>query len=229
MIALKPYTILYAEDESIIRLNITQQLSHYFKKVHAVKDGEEALAMYKKVKPDVLMLDINMPKLSGLDVARKVRQTNKDIPIVIITAYTEEALLLDAVELNLCKYLIKPVSKVKLKEGLSSVEEALLLLSENIVMLSSEYNWHKQTKKLYHKDKMITLTHREQLLLELMIDKFEENIFLEDISAIVWQDKYMEEVSTNTIKKLISNLRKKLPEDCLKSVYGSGYVLMSDE
>ncbi|PHS31493.1 MAG: DNA-binding response regulator [Sulfurovum sp.] len=225
MILLKSYTILYAEDESIIRLNITQQLSHYFKKVYAVKDGEEALSMYEQVNPDVLMLDINMPKLSGLDVAHKIRESNKSIPIMIITAYTEEALLLDAVELNLCKYLVKPVSKSKLKEGLYRLEETLLLQKKDIIMLSSEYSWNKQTKKLYRDNKIINLPLREQLLLELMMDKFQKNIFIEDISAIVWKDKFIEEISINTIKKLVSNLRKKLPKNCLKSVYGSGYVL----
>lgn len=225
MILLKSYTILYAEDESIIRLNITEQLSHYFKKVYAVKDGEEALCMYEKVNPDVLMLDINMPKLSGLDVARKIRQSNKNIPIAIITAYTEEALLLDAVELNLCKYLVKPVSKSTLKEGLERIHKTLFLQKKDIVMLSSKFSWHKQTKKLYKENNVINLALREQLLLELMIDKFQKNIFIEDISAVVWEDKYMEEISINTIKKLVSNLRKKLPKNCLKSVYGSGYVL----
>jgi DNA-binding response OmpR family regulator len=228
MISLNPYTILYAEDESIIRLNITQQLSAYFKKVYAVRDGAEALSMYAKVNPDVLMLDINMPKISGLDVARKIRQTNQNIPIMIITAYTEEALLLDAVELNLCKYLVKPVSKSKLKEGLYRLEEAFILQKKDIVMLSSTYSWNKQRKKLYKEHKIINLPPREQSLLELLMDKFEKNVFIEDISAIVWEDKYIEEISTNTVKKLVSNLRKKLPENCLKSVYGSGYLLMSN-
>ena len=225
MISLKDYTILYAEDESIIRMNITQQLSRYFKKVYAVKDGEEALAMYNEIHPDVLMLDINMPKLSGLEIARKVRQNNKNIPIIIITAYTEEALLLDAVELNLCKYLVKPVCKAKLKDGLSRLEKTLLLLKEDIMMLSCEYSWNKQTKKLYKEHELIKLPHREQLLLTLMMDNFQKNVSIEDISAIVWEDKFMDEISINTIKKLVSSLRKKLPENCLKSVYNSGYVL----
>ena len=225
MISLNSYTILYAEDESIIRINITQQLSRYFKKVYTVKDGEEALAMYKQVNPDVLMLDINMPKLSGLEVAQKIRQTDKNIPIVIMTAYTQKALLLDAIELNLCKYLVKPVSKAKLKEGLRRLEETLLLRKDDIIMLSNAYSWNKQTKKLYKEHELIKLPHREQLLLTLMMDNFQKNVSIEDISAIVWEDKFMDEISINTIKKLVSGLRKKLPENCLKSVYSSGYVL----
>lgn len=225
MISLNSYTILYAEDESIIRINITQQLSRYFKKVYTVKDGEEALAMYKQVNPDVLMLDINMPKLSGLEVAQKIRQTDKNIPIIIMTAYTQKVILLDAIELNLCKYLVKPVSKAKLKEGLRRLEETLLLRKDDIIMLSNAYSWNKQTKKLYKEHELIKLPHREHLLLTLMMDNFQKNVSIEDISAIVWEDKFMDEISINTIKKLVSSLRKKLPENCLKSVYNSGYVL----
>lgn len=92
-------------------------------------------------------------------------------------------------------------------------------------MLSDEYSWNKQTKRLYNENKIINLPLREQLLLELIMDKFQKNIFIEDISAIVWEDKFIEEISINTIKKLVSNLRKKLPKNCLKSVYGSGYIL----
>ena len=158
---LKQCTILYAEDESIIRMNLTKQLSQYFKTVYAVKNGEEALEMYKKVSPDVLMLDINMPQLSGLEVAHAVRETNKDIPIVILTAYTESPLLLDAVELNLSKYLVKPISKTKLKEALLKVEESLRLLALDVMKLSNTCFWHKSEKKLYQNKIPIELNSRE--------------------------------------------------------------------
>ena len=222
---LKDYSILYAEDESIIRLNITQQLNKFFKTVYVAKDGKEALASYIENAPDVLILDINMPYIGGLDVARKVRETNRNIPIVILTAYTESTLLLDAVELNLSKYLVKPVSKFKMKEALLNIEEALIRSSENKIIFSQIYYWDKQEKNLYAHDEIVYLLPREKSLLELLIKKYQQHVTLDDIVINVWEDKFMEEISMDTIKKLVSNLRKKLPEDCLKSVYGSGYVL----
>jgi DNA-binding response OmpR family regulator len=226
METLKQYSILYAEDESIIRMNITQQLEQYFKCVHVAKNGAEALTLYNEKKPDVLMLDIEMPQLTGLEVARKVRETNRDIPIMMLTAYTESTLLLDAVELGLTKYLVKPLSKVKLKEALLKIAEQLTLLSQNSIILSDTYYWDKEGKKLYKEKYPLSFTSREQILLELLMSKYQKNVSFTDIMAYVWEDKYDEEISIDSVKKLVSTLRQKLPENALKSVYGEGYVLI---
>jgi len=108
---LKRHSILYAEDEGIVRMNIVKQLQHYFHTVHIAKDGTEALSLYTDQKPDILLLDINMPKKSGLEMAAEVRKENENIPILILTAYTQIPMLMEAVELNLTKYLVKPVLK----------------------------------------------------------------------------------------------------------------------
>lgn len=221
---LKERTVLYAEDESIIRINISQQLEQFFHKVIVAKDGEDALLLYRKEKPDVVILDINMPKRDGLDVARYIRELHKNVPIIMLTAYTESSLLIDAINLNITKYLVKPVSKYKLKEALAEItpesEETSIFFK-----LSNEYYWDKKEQSLYHNDIKILLTHKEQKLLKLLVQRYQRNTSIEEIIAQVWEDKYIEEVSTDTVKKLVSNLRKKLPNNCLKSVYGSGYVL----
>lgn len=222
---LEQYSILYAEDESIIRENMVQLLETYFKTVYVAKDGEEALKLYAQMQVDVLLLDINMPKLSGLGVARSIRENNRDVPIVILTAFAESDLLLEAVELNLCKYLIKPLNNKKLKEALTQVEERLALLSQDNIVFSSSCYWHKNEKKFYANKEALILTPREQILLELFIDKYPNKISIPEIMAYVWEDKYEEEISINAVKKLVSNLRKKVPVDCFKSVYGYGYIL----
>jgi len=222
---LKSSTILYAEDESIIRIEIEQQLQKYFKTVIVAQDGKEALELYKKYQPDVLMLDINMPKIDGISVAKTLRESNTLIPIVILTAYTEVALLLDAVDLQLTKYIVKPLSRTKLHEALEKIEQVLEKNNENHLILCENYSWDKVKHILYNNNNIVALAHRELNLLKLLINKYRQNVSVEEIMAIVWEDKYIEEISINTIKKLVSHLRKKLPNNCLKSIYGSGYIL----
>jgi len=222
---LKSSTILYAEDESIIRIEIEQQLQKYFKTVIVAQDGKEALELYKKYQPDVLMLDINMPKIDGISVAKTLRESNTLIPIVILTAYTEVALLLDAVDLQLTKYIVKPLSRTKLHEALEKIEKVLEKNNEDNLILCEGYSWDKVKNILYNNNKIVALTHRELNLFKLLINKHRQTISAEEIMAIVWEDKYIEEISINIIKKLVSNLRKKLPNNCLKSIYGSGYTL----
>lgn len=222
---MKDYSILYAEDETIIRINIAQQLNTFFQDVIVAKDGEEALNLFKQKDPDVVMLDINMPKMDGLKVARYIRMQNQDVPIIILTAYTESTLLLDAIDLSITKYLVKPLTKSKLKEALLDILKRLDKNSIYRMKLADNCHWHKGEQNLYHHDAKVDLTAREKSLLQLLIQKYKKNVSKEEIIVHVWADKYMEEISLDTIKKLVSNLRKKLPEGCLTSVYGSGYIL----
>lgn len=222
---LKSSSILYAEDEGIIRLDVVHQLNKYFKTVIVAQDGEEALALYEKHQPDVLMLDINIPKIDGLLVAKKIREHNTIIPIIMLTAYTETKLLLDAIDLQLTKYIVKPLTRTHLYETMLKIEKILKEKHASSIILFKNYSWDKVKTILYKDEKVVILTHREQCLLALLIENHQKSISIEEIMARVWKDKYIEEISINVIKKLVSTLRKKLPNNALKSVYGSGYIL----
>lgn len=222
---LKSSSILYAEDESIIRLDVVQQLNKYFKTVIIAQNGEEALELYERHNPDVLMLDINMPKTNGLSVAKKIRKHDSIIPIIILTAYTEVNFLLDAIDLQLTRYIVKPLSRSKLHETMLIIEKILKEKYESKIITFQDYSWDKIKTILYKNKKIILLTHREQCLLQLLIENHQKTVSIEEIMAIVWRDKYIEEISINVIKKLVSTLRKKLPNNSLKNVYGTGYIL----
>ena len=81
--------------------------------------GLEALEIYKKHKPNILLLDINMPGLNGLELTKQIREQDKLTRIIILTAHLEQDKLLFAAELNLTKYLPKPISRLQLKEALN--------------------------------------------------------------------------------------------------------------
>ena len=104
---LQSLTILYAEDEIGIRENIADSLGYYVKEVYQANNGQEAFEIYEEKKPDIILSDIHMPILNGIEFVKKVRQTNRDIPIVMITAHTDKKYLLEAVELHMEKYIIK--------------------------------------------------------------------------------------------------------------------------
>lgn len=222
---LKHYRALYAEDESIVRMSISKKLQRYFQEVYTAIDGKEALELYTKYKPDVLFLDIDMPHQNGLDVVKHIRRENKTIPIIIITAYTEKTMLLDAIELHLTKYLVKPIHHTNLNETLEKVSQTLNSLSDHIVALSDQYYWDSMKRKLFQNNEAVSLTHRETNLLELLAKKHKTDISHEEIMAYVWEDKFEEEISMDAVKKLVNRLRNKLPEGCLKSIYGRGYIL----
>jgi len=221
----KNYSVLYAEDEAIIRMNIENILKKYFLKVFTACDGNEAVEFYNEKLPDALILDISMPKKTGLEVASLIRKKNKSIPIIFLTAYTDTPMLLKAIDLQIDKYLVKPIQVSELEETLKKMLLYLLKNDDTKLHLSHQCMWDKSTETLYLNRKKVPLTFRELKLFNLLHNNYMKSMSMYEIIFTVWEDKAYDEVSKDSVKKLISNLRKKLPKNCLVSVYGEGYML----
>jgi DNA-binding response OmpR family regulator len=220
--SLKQFNILYAEDELGLQKSMVDYLERHFNKVYVAENGKEALEKYQTFKPDILMLDIDMPYVDGLEVAKEVRKTNTDIPILIFTAYDDKDKLMKAIELNLCTYMMKPVDPFKFQEALQKIGAKL---SSNIFNFSNESIWNFDTEKLIKNGSIIELTLKEKTLLKLFIDKHKACVEFTDIMATVWVDDFDAEISIDAVKKQVSFLRKKLPKNSIKNVYGKGYIL----
>ena len=117
LIKIKDANILYIEDDEITREQLAQFLSSHCKTLYTASDGEEGFALFEKFKPDIVITDIEMPKLNGLDMTKKIRKLSLSTQI-IITAYTKPHYLLEAVNLQLTQYLIKPLSLEKITDAL---------------------------------------------------------------------------------------------------------------
>ena len=221
---LKHYTILYAEDDLDLQKITTEYLQRYFKKVYIASDGQEALNLYDTRQVDVLLLDINMPHVNGLEVARNIRGINETIPIMMLTAFSDKELLLQAVELNLCKYLIKPMSREAFRETLQNVAERLIKSETHVIDLKEDYRWFVKEERLAHQEETVFLTQKECMVLKLFISYGRQLVSFEEIMAVAWEDDFDKEISLSTVKYHVSMLRSKLPEGYIKNVYGKGYI-----
>ena len=224
---MKSLSILYAEDEEQTRLNYTEYLKIYFKKVYSVSDGAEALKCYEMNKPDILLLDINMPKINGLEVVQKIRQNDKITRIIMLTAHLEKEKLLLAAELNLTKYLPKPITRQKLKSALQEATNQFkeLALSSSMLDLGDDYLWNTSNQILTCKEKTIKLTKYEILFLKLLSSQKNHVFSLDEISIYLWNEIFTTVTNTNKLKDIIKRLRKKLPKNSIENIYGSGYKL----
>ncbi|MEA1915685.1 MAG: response regulator transcription factor [Campylobacterota bacterium] len=194
---------------------------------YSVSNGQDAFDTYKEQQPDILLLDINMPKLNGLEVAKKIRLDDKITRIIILTAHVEQDKLLFAAELNLTKYLPKPISRSELKDALNDAIAQLQDLKgkKELVYLNEEYSWNKQSQKLLYLYNEVKLTKYEILLLSLLASKKDKIFSLDEISIELWNNLDEVEVNTQKLKDIIKRLRKKLPSNAIENIYGAGYKL----
>jgi DNA-binding response OmpR family regulator len=220
----KKYSILYAEDNREVQVEVVEYLQKYFKKVYVANDGREALKLYNEKRVDSLLLDIDMPFVDGLTVAKEVRVSDKTIPIVMLTAFTDTDKLLCATELHLCKYLVKPIDPMNFRAIINKLLLEIDELQSDRLEIAHDYVWNRNKKKLYHQNQLITLTQKEQVLLGLLIEKRSECVTFTEIMALVWEDDFDKEVSVQSVKFQVTLLRKKLPKNSIKNVYGKGYI-----
>lgn len=217
---LKTLTLLYVEDEEGIRENITDSLKYYLKDVYEASNGEEGYLIYKEKSPDIILSDIHMPILNGIEFVKKIRMENRTIPVVMITAHTDKEYLLQAVELHMEKYLVKPIELDILFEVLSQCVN-MLEINKIIVLKSDEnYSYDFDKKELFYKEEAVVLNKKEMLFFEVLIKNQNRVTTYEELQNEVWGNDIM---TDSALRSLVRNLRKKLPTDIIMNLSGSGY------
>lgn len=215
---MKSYTILYIEDDAKIRDSITEFLSRYCKKVYECDNSEEGLKLYQRYKPDILLLDINLPGMSGIDLATLIRKNDIKTRILISTAYTNKEFMIKAVELQLTRYLVKPVTS---EELFSAFEKCLdELQSEDSIDLGGGYKYSKKLTAITYEDETIMLRKKEVDLLEFFITHQGEVVRYEILEYCIWGDEIM---TRDAIRSQIRNIRKKINIDLFENISGIGY------
>ena len=112
------YTVLYAEDDEQTQESMANILKRLFHTVHLAPNGEVGLELFNKHHPHLVITDIQMPKLNGLDMSKAIKEVAPETPIIITTAFNEECYFLSAIEHGVDSFLFKPIDKQKLFQTL---------------------------------------------------------------------------------------------------------------
>lgn len=218
--------ILYVEDDNAVRQQISEFLRRYINTLIEVSSAEDALNIYKDVIPDILLLDVNLPGMSGLILAEEIRKQHRDVRIIISTAYTDQDFLLQAVELELTRYLVKPVVGVDLLEAIEkAVDERIAYgytIDKSYISLQNGYKYDTYRKVLMHHNEDIILRRKEKVLLEYFLTHAEQTITYEILEYEIWEDRAM---SRDAIRAQIRNLRKKTYPHLIVNIPAVGYCL----
>ena len=224
----KNMSLLYAEDDIVAQAVYEDYFQQYFDTLYIAENGQQALDIYKEKRPDIVVLDINMPLLNGLEVCKAIRKEDKETKIILLTSRSDKQAFLEAIELGLITYLEKPVKIKQLNEAMLKLFAELQDTSKKPLYQSEEefFYWDKYRRELYRNSDIIPLTKKEKLLLELFVTTHHNKLSNEQIYNTVWfEDFSKQNYNESSIKTLINKLRVKLPPKIIKNAYGLGYYL----
>ncbi len=123
-------TILYVENDEDVRKSNKIALNHHAKELYIASDGERGLELFIKYQPDIVVTDINIPKMNGIDMSKAIKKINPDQQIIITTAYSETSYFMEAIDLQISAYLLKPVDKNILTKKVLEIAKNLKLNDE---------------------------------------------------------------------------------------------------
>lgn len=218
---LSSFSLLYVEDEEGIRNNINEILKHLFKKIFVAKNAKEAYNMYESNKPDLIITDIRMPNETGIELIKKIRKRDSKVRVIITSAHTDLDYMLEATELHLVKYIVKPITEAKLTEALEAFVKSYD--SARIYNLAEAWLFDESKSLIQSPNEEFKLTKKENQFLKLLIQK-NRIITYEEMENIIWNEDNI--MTPNAMRLFIKNFRKKLPDNALKNVQGTGYRLV---
>ena len=236
--------VLYVEDDESIKNELTLVLLKFFGKVYTAKDGEDGLLVYVKHKHniDLIISDINMPKLTGIEMLKEIRKVDKNLPIIFTTAYSDTEFYREAIRLRVYEYLIKPIDIRSLIEVTSTLAQTLyndfllkqqrnelqkytdIVLNNNIVIQTNN-----QMQITYVNELFCTTTHYNKN--ELLNQVFDV-LFHNDVNPKISQAIHSSVLANKTWKGTIkykTNLNTSYVAECtiISSLNDAGDVIGS--
>lgn len=233
------YTILYAEDEPEVRSVYKQFFESYFTNVLVAENGDEAWEKYAQYKPAIIVLDILMPGMNGVEVAEKIREHDKDAIIMIMTANDTLEWYKKSVELNLRKFIKKGSMKFVEFENIiyQIIEELNEKYKESITPeywyitpkdSNPELIWNTINQKIYKNGEEIDLSKKLSQIINYFYHNQGRIIPHDEIAKELWgEDKEEVKKTPNEqkIRAFLYTLKKEIGIEIFKSHYKQGYTL----
>jgi DNA-binding response OmpR family regulator len=222
--------ILIAEDDADLRQGLIDLLEAEGYRVTAAADGAEALVAYRKDPPDLLLLDVMMPRKSGFDLCREIRRDDPATPIILLTAKGEEIDKVVGLELGADDYVTKPFGLHELRARIAAVLRRAApspgRFPDHFTLGSAKID--RRGYRLERDGAVFDLTPRELKLLETFASRPGEVLSRNDLLNAAWGIDYFG--TTRTLDQHIAQLRKKLEDDpsaprIILTVHGVGYKL----
>lgn len=218
------YKILVVEDDNQIQELIVEFLSSQDYDVDVANDGVEGYEKFKESKYDLVILDVMMPRLDGHSLCKMIRNLDKEVSIIFLTALGDEESEIKGFDLNADDYISKPFSfNILIKRVEAVLRRKQKEAKESVILEFEGLKLDLQTFKSYIDNEEIELTLKEFNILKLMINSYPTVVSREKLIEKIWGYEYFGD--TRVIDAHMKNIRKKIKKDYIKTIKGVGYVL----
>jgi DNA-binding response OmpR family regulator len=215
-------TLLYVEDDEALLEQAKRVFDAIFARTYTARDGIEALSLFEKEPADIVISDIKMPRMNGVELCRRLRQRHPTLPIILTSAYDDAHLLKEALKLGITTFIEKPYDAAALQKALG---EALAMIDRSIkdrFDLGDGYTFCTKTSQLYFGDEPLHLTPQERLLLRLLITAPHHTLSYESLEYALGREGY---ITKGALRTAVSSLRKKIGKEKIKNISKEGYRL----
>ncbi len=218
---LKELKVLLVEDEEKLASLLKNAIGDSFYSFHVSSNGVDGLTMFKNISPDIVITDIMMPYMDGLEMSKEIRTFNMDVPIIILSAFSETDKFLNAIDVGVVKYLIKPFDPDELLDYISSLSEKF---ESKLIELADGFTFNAIKNSLYKNARYISLSKNENRFIEFLIQNYSENEMIKgaEIKLFLWRG---EEVSDERLRTFIRRFRQKTSKNLVLNLKGFGYKI----
>lgn len=214
--------VLVVEDDNMIREGVVSALQRHHFTASGVGSATAALDFLRSEKPDLIVLDLGLPDADGIDWLKRIRKQGHHLPVLILTARDGLSNKIIGLDTGADDYLTKPFEIDELLARLRVLERrASTARSADIVIDGVCLNTAQHT--LTVNDAAVELSRREFMVLKSLMESAGTILTRDALEARLYN--LGEEVGSNTVEVYIHHLRKKLPNDFIKTVRGVGYVI----
>ena len=198
--------VLLVEDQKLIRVGLMSLFDNEVEVISEAESGKEAIEKFRLMKPDVVLMDIGLPDISGIEAAKKIVEIDNKAKLIMLTSHLSEQEVMDSLHAGARAYVMKDIATDTLKMIIKTVEEGAMWLDPQVVPILRDKNCGvipaRQMSRAMFKEQHANLTQREYEVLKLVVDGLSNNEIAQELT-----------ISEHTAKAHVCNIIQKLVVD----------------
>jgi DNA-binding response OmpR family regulator len=214
--------ILLVEDDDSLAAGLKEGLGRQGFVVNHVATGTQALLAVETEPPDIVVLDLGLPDMDGMEVLAAIRDSGNPLPVLVLTARNQMDDKIAGLDSGADDYLAKPFDMQELAARLRAFERRLSSVSNNVIRVG-QVELDVVAHRVTVNDQVVELPRREHMLLKALLESAGKVLTREVLEARLYS--WDEDVGSNALEVHIHHLRKKMPEKLIKTVRGIGYTV----